>query len=169
MLCSLRSTNTHTHYTYSNILNLSVYNITLKSSYPKWFRFRFQGGRIYAKTLGIFIKEERGRGLVKDKMCWIEFANTLNSSIIWTFLWYLFSFIYTSKRWVGLGDLKEVCIPESFNTNISHQLFDYIITFVYQKALIRTFHISFLLHNNLFEFTALEHKFKRWFVLKKQF
>ena len=33
--------------------------------------------------------------------------------------------------------------------------------FVYQKALIRTFHTSFLLHNNLCEFTALEHNFKR--------
>ena len=34
-----------------------------------------------------------------------------------------------------------ICIPESFNMNISHQFF--------------------LLHNNLYEFTALEHKFKR--------
>ena len=25
---------------------------------------------------------------------------------------------------------KVICIPESFNTNISHQLFDYIITYV---------------------------------------
>ena len=26
--------------------------------------------------------------------------------------------------------IKNICIPESFNTNISHQLFDYTITFV---------------------------------------
>ena len=32
-------------------------------------------------------------------------------------------------------------------TNISHQLFDYTITFVYQRALIRTFNTSF---NNVF-------------------
>ena len=25
---------------------------------------------------------------------------------------------------------NKFCIPESFNTNISHQLFDYLITFV---------------------------------------
>ena len=35
------------------------------------------------------------------------------------------------------------------------------IFIVYQKALIRTFHISFWLKNNLCEFTPLEHKFKR--------
>ena len=25
--------------------------------------------------------------------------------------------------------MNNICIPENFNTNISHQLFDYIITF----------------------------------------
>ena len=38
------------------------------------------------------------------------------------------------------------CIPESFNTNILHQLLDY---------------------NNFCEFTTLEHKFKRWFCTQK--
>ena len=38
---------------------------------------------------------------------------------------------------------KDFYIPESFNTNISHQLFDFTITFVYQKAIIGTFHTSF--------------------------
>ena len=33
--------------------------------------------------------------------------------------------------------------------------------FVFQKALIGTFNTSFKLHNNLCEFTALKHKFKR--------
>ena len=37
-----------------------------------------------------------------------------------------------------------ICEPESFNTNISHQLFDYM-------------------YNNLCEFTELEHKFKSRF------
>ena len=32
---------------------------------------------------------------------------------------------------------------------------------VYQKALIQTFHISFLTIKNLCEFTAREHKFKK--------
>ena len=31
---------------------------------------------------------------------------------------------------VGILAYNFVCIPESFNTNISHQLFDYKITFV---------------------------------------
>ena len=35
------------------------------------------------------------------------------------------------------------CIPESFNTNIAHQLFDYTITFVYQKAFLRILNTSF--------------------------
>ena len=39
------------------------------------------------------------------------------------------------------------CIPESFNKNISHKLFDYKI--------------------DLCEFTALEHKFKREFGIQK--
>ena len=39
-------------------------------------------------------------------------------------------------------------MPERFNMNMSHQLFDYI-------------------HNNLCEFTALEHNFKRWFCTLK--
>ena len=41
--------------------------------------------------------------------------------------------------------------------------------FVYKKALIWTFHTSFLiwLNNNLCEFTALEHKFQRGFWTKK--
>ena len=43
-------------------------------------------------------------------------------------------------------DRNFICIPESFNTNISHQLFDYIITC---------------------KFTALEHKFKRGFLTQK--
>ena len=37
--------------------------------------------------------------------------------------------------------INDFCMPESFNTNISHQLFDYKITFVMQ-------------------FTTREHKFK---------
>ena len=28
---------------------------------------------------------------------------------------------------------KNLCLPEIFNTNISHKLFDYKITFVYKK------------------------------------
>ena len=36
------------------------------------------------------------------------------------------------------------CIPESFNMNIAYQLFDYTITFVYQKASIRILNTSFL-------------------------
>ena len=43
------------------------------------------------------------------------------------------------------------------------------ISFVYQKALVRTFNTSFLNINNLCEFTALEHKFKRCLVLKNRF
>ena len=35
-------------------------------------------------------------------------------------------------------------ITESFNASISHHIFDYTITFVYQKALLRTFQNSFL-------------------------
>ena len=54
-----------------------------------------------------------------------------------------------------LQDQIIFCIPESFNTNISHQIFDYV-------------------HNNICEFTALEHihkmilycKIVRSFVLK---
>ena len=38
---------------------------------------------------------------------------------------------------------------------------------VYQKALILTFHSSFWLQNNFCEFTAPEHKFKRWFCTQK--
>ena len=41
-----------------------------------------------------------------------------------------------------------ICIPESFHTNISHQLFDCTI-------------------NNLCEFKALEHKFNRGFCSQK--
>ena len=37
--------------------------------------------------------------------------------------------------------------------------------FVYQKSLLRIFHTGFWLQNNLCEFTAAGHKFKRWFVL----
>ena len=40
------------------------------------------------------------------------------------------------------------------------------INIVYQKALIRTFHTSFLIHSNFSEFTALQHKFKSNFVLQ---
>ena len=32
---------------------------------------------------------------------------------------------------------------------------------VYQKALIRTFHTTFWLHNNICEFTVQEHQFRR--------
>ena len=37
------------------------------------------------------------------------------------------------KRWIFYIDIigrKVYCIPESFNTNISHQLFDYTLTFL---------------------------------------
>ena len=44
--------------------------------------------------------------------------------------------------------LNNICIPESFNMTISHQLFDY-------------------LHNYLCEFTALEQKFKRSYYTHK--
>jgi len=53
-------------------------------------------------------------------------------------------------------------LPEDFNTDISHQLFYYKITLVYQKALIRTYHTSFfyykiiLIHN-------MRTQIKRWF------
>ena len=40
------------------------------------------------------------------------------------------------------------------------------ILFDYQKALIRTFHISFWLQNKLCEFTTGEHKFKIFVLLK---
>ena len=40
--------------------------------------------------------------------------------------------------------------------------------FVYQKALIRTFHTSFVTKNNVCEFTAQEHKFKRLFCTQKR-
>ena len=40
----------------------------------------------------------------------------------------------TTKGWTTktflMSTFNTFCIPESFNTNISHQLFDYIITFV---------------------------------------
>ena len=42
-----------------------------------------------------------------------------------------------------------------------------IIIFVYQEALIKTFHTSFLTTHSLCEFTALEHNFKRWFCAQK--
>ena len=53
-----------------------------------------------------------------------------------------------------------------FEERQSFHNFGYVkinIMFVYQKALIQTFHTSFLTTQqyNLFEFTALEHKFKR--------
>ena len=35
-----------------------------------------------------------------------------------------------------------------------------VMYIVYQKALIQTFHSSFLTNNNLCEFTMLEHEFK---------
>ena len=41
------------------------------------------------------------------------------------------------------------------------------IFFVYQKALIQTFHTSFSLKNNLCEFTIRKHKFNRWFCTEK--
>ena len=34
---------------------------------------------------------------------------------------------------------------------------------VFQKALIQTFHTSFLLQNNFYEFTTQEHEFKNQF------
>ena len=40
-------------------------------------------------------------------------------------------------------------------------IYQITINFVFQKALIQTFHTSFL--TILCEFTAQEHKFKRWF------
>ena len=43
------------------------------------------------------------------------------------------------------------------------------MTFVYQKALIQTFHTKFLTTKNLCEFTAQKHKLKGNFVLKKGF
>ena len=46
-------------------------------------------------------------------------------------------------------------------------IFQFLYYFVYQKALIRTFHTIFWLQNNLFEFTAREHKFKGWFCSQK--
>ena len=42
-----------------------------------------------------------------------------------------------------------------------------IIVFVYQKALIRTYHTNFLTTQFLCEFTALEHKLRRWFCTLK--
>ena len=42
--------------------------------------------------------------------------------------------------------------------------------FVYQIALIRKLHTSFLTtQKKLYEFTELEHKFKRFFVFKNRF
>ena len=38
---------------------------------------------------------------------------------------------------------------------------EFKIFFIYQKALIQTFHTSFFTTNYLCEFTAREHKFKR--------
>ena len=46
----------------------------------------------------------------------------------------------------------------------------YLYLSVHQKALIRIFHTSFLTthwHNNLWEFRALDPKFKRWFCTLK--
>jgi hypothetical protein len=52
------------------------------------------------------------------------------------------------KRNLVLKKIKNIiCIPESFNTNIWHPLFDY--TIIICKS------------------TALEHKFKRWFFSQK--
>ena len=43
-------------------------------------------------------------------------------------MWYLYTF-YLNLIGIYLK-CKIICIPESFNTNISYQLFDYTITFV---------------------------------------
>ena len=43
---------------------------------------------------------------------------------------YLFPFHYSILRIRFLYTMNTICIPESFNKNISRQLIDYIITFV---------------------------------------
>ena len=39
-------------------------------------------------------------------------------------------YIYAITKLFVFNDRKLLCIPESFNTNILHHLFDYTITFV---------------------------------------
>ena len=62
----------------------------------------------------------------------------------WLFFW-----ILTIKLSIQLGIKNNInfCIPESFNMNISHHLFDYTITFVKVKNSLHTHH-EFLNFNN---------------------
>ena len=81
---------------------------------------------------------------------WAYKRTRVNCSIYTCLVFTLFSMkelITNWKKWFVESFGKRICIPESFNTNISHQLF--------------------WLHNNLCELTALEHKFRRWFCTQK--
>ena len=59
-----------------------------------------------------------------------------------------FSFILLEKN-----TPNKICIPESFNTNIEHQLFDYKITFVNSK------HENMISKGNLYSKTGFKRSF----------
>ena len=49
----------------------------------------------------------------------------------WSINFEVYEKITISKKYISaLKMCNKFCIPESFNVNISHKLFDYIITFV---------------------------------------
>ena len=91
-----------------------------------------------------------------------------SSNLSFKFLFVMFSFLilclHKVKRTINLVIIYTI-VRFLDNTKISKQISN--LFFLYQKTLIRTFHTSFRLQNNLCEFTTREHKFKRWFCNKK--